>query len=76
MFHALATATGLTLGRLPSGRSTRIGATQAMFAAELELLEVMRAGSWKTPAMPARYGGRLRAQRGAAQKLATLQNRA
>ena len=76
VFRNLATAAGLKLPRLPSGHSTRVGATQDMFAAGFELLEVMQAGSWKTPAMPARYGERLRAQRGAARKLATLQNRA
>lgn len=76
VFRDLATASGLKLPRLPSGHSTRVGATQDMFAAGFELLEVMQAGSWKTPAMPARYGERLRAQRGAARKLATLQNRA
>ncbi|KMO22831.1 tyrosine-type recombinase/integrase [Methylobacterium indicum] len=76
VFQALAAAAGLKLSRLPSGHSTRVGATQDMFAAGFELLEVMQAGSWKTPAMPARYGERLRAQRGAARKLATLQNRA
>ncbi|KMO14858.1 tyrosine-type recombinase/integrase [Methylobacterium platani] len=76
VFRALAAAAGLKLGRLPSGHSTRVGATQDMFAAGFELLEVMQAGSWKTPTMPARYGERLRAQRGAARKLATLQNRA
>ena len=76
VFRALASAAGLKLARLPSGHSTRVGATQDMFAAGFELLEVMQAGSWKTPAMPARYGERLRAQRGAARKLATLQNRA
>lgn len=76
VFRDLATAAGLKLARLPSGHSTRVGATQDMFAAGFELLEVMQAGSWKTPAMPARYGERLRAQRGAARKLATLQNRA
>lgn len=76
VFRDLATASGLKLARLPSGHSTRVGATQDMFAAGFELLEVMQAGSWKTPAMPARYGERLRAQRGAARKLATLQNRA
>ncbi|MGF3028011.1 tyrosine-type recombinase/integrase [Methylobacterium aquaticum] len=76
VFRNLATAAGLKLSRLPSGHSTRVGATQDMFAAGFELLEVMQAGSWKTPAMPARYGERLRAQRGAARKLATLQNRA
>ena len=76
VFRDLATAAGLKLARLPSGHSTRVGATQDMFAAGFELLEVMQAGSWKTPAMPARYGERLRAHRGAARKLATLQNRA
>ncbi|MGX7709547.1 tyrosine-type recombinase/integrase [Methylobacterium sp. Gmos1] len=76
VFKALAAAAGLKLSRSPSGHSTRVGATQDMFAAGFELLEVMQAGSWKTPAMPARYGERLRAQRGAARKLATLQNRA
>ncbi len=76
IFQSLATAAGLKLARMPSGHSTRVGATQDMFAAGFELLEVMQAGSWKTPAMPARYGERLRAQRGAARKLATIQNRA
>ncbi|MCJ2029507.1 tyrosine-type recombinase/integrase [Methylobacterium sp. J-043] len=76
VFRDLASAAGLKLARRPSGHSTRVGATQDMFAAGFELLEVMQAGSWKTPAMPARYGERLRAQRGAARKLATLQNRA
>lgn len=76
VFRDVARAAGLRLARLPSGHSTRVGATQDMFAAGFELLEVMQAGSWKTPAMPARYGERLRAQRGAARKLATLQNRA
>ncbi|TXM67332.1 tyrosine-type recombinase/integrase [Methylobacterium sp. WL12] len=76
IFRDLSVTAGLKLSRLPSGHSTRVGATQDMFAAGFELLEVMQAGSWKTPAMPARYGERLRAQRGAARKLATLQNRA
>ena len=76
IYREIASAAGVKLGRPPSGHSTRVGATQDMFAAGFELLEVMQAGSWKTPAMPARYGERLRAQRGAARKLATLQNRA
>ena len=76
VFRDLATAAGLKLSRLPSGHSTRVGATQDMLAAGFELLEVMQAGSWKTPAMPARYGERLRAQRDAARKLAAIQNRA
>lgn len=76
LYREIAAAAGVKLSRPPSGHSTRVGATQDMFAAGFELLEVMQAGSWKTPAMPARYGERLRAQRGAARKLATLQNRA
>ncbi|ACL62915.1 tyrosine-type recombinase/integrase [Methylobacterium nodulans] len=76
LYREIALAAGVKLARPPSGHSTRVGATQDMFAAGFELLEVMQAGSWKTPAMPARYGERLRAQRGAARKLATLQNRA
>jgi integrase len=75
IYREIAAAAGVKLARPPSGHSTRVGATQDMFAAGFELLEVMQAGSWKTPAMPARYGERLRAQRGAARKLATLQNR-
>lgn len=76
IYREIASAAGLKLARPPSGHSTRVGATQDMFAAGFELLEVMQAGSWKTPAMPARYGERLRAQRGAARKLAAIQNRA
>ncbi|GJD94422.1 tyrosine-type recombinase/integrase [Methylobacterium iners] len=75
IYREIALAAGVKLARPPSGHSTRVGATQDMFAAGFELLEVMQAGSWKTPAMPARYGERLRAQRGAARKLASLQNR-
>lgn len=41
-----------------------------MLAAGLELGEVMQAGSWKTVTMPARYGERLFARRGATRKLA------
>lgn len=47
-----------------------------MLAAPLEFGEVMQAGSWKPVTMPARYGERLLACRGAACKLATIQNRA
>ena len=75
LYREIASAAGVKLARPPSGHSTRVGATQDMFAAGFELLEVMQAGSWKTPAMPARYGERLRAQRGAMRKLATLQDR-
>lgn len=76
LFRVLAAAAGVTLARAPSGHSTRVGAAQDMIAAGLELGEVMQAGSWKTVTMPARYAERLLARRGAARKLATLQNRA
>ena len=76
LFRDIAAAAGVKLARAPSGHSTRVGAAQDMIAAGLELGEVMQAGSWKTMTMPARYSERLLARRGAARKLATLQNRA
>ncbi|WP_407523753.1 hypothetical protein [Methylobacterium oryzisoli] len=41
----IATPAGIKLSRSPSGHSTRVGATQDIFAAGFELLEVMQAGS-------------------------------
>jgi integrase len=76
IFRKLAGAAGVTTARLHSGHLTRVGAAQDMLAAGLELGEVMQAGSWKSVAMVARYGERLLARRGAARKLAVLQNRA
>lgn len=76
LFSKLAAAAGLRLARAPSGHSTRVGAAQDMIAAGLELGEVMQAGSWKSVAMVARYSERQRAGRGAARKLAVIQNRA
>lgn len=76
IFRKLATAASVTTARPHSGHSTRVGAAQDMLAAGLELGEVMQAGSWKSVAMVARYGERLLARRGAARKLAVLQNRA
>ncbi|RYB04336.1 tyrosine-type recombinase/integrase [Lichenibacterium ramalinae] len=76
IFRRLATAAELKTGRPHSGHSTRVGAAQDMLAAGLELGEVMQAGSWKSVAMVARYGERLLARRGAARKLAVIQNRA
>jgi hypothetical protein len=58
-----------------SGHSTRVGAAQDMVAADIDLLAVMQAGGWKTPTMPARYAERLLAERGAAARLARMQNR-
>jgi len=76
IFRKLAQAAGVAGARPHSGHSTRVGAAQDMLAAGLELGEVMQAGSWKSVAMVARYGERLLAGRGAARKLAVLQNRA
>ncbi len=76
LFRKLAAAAGVKTARPHSGHSTRVGAAQDMLAAGLELGEVMQAGSWKSVAMVARYGERLLARRGAARKLAVLQNRA
>ncbi len=76
LFRKLAAAAGVRTTRPHSGHSTRVGAAQDMLAAGLELGEVMQAGSWKSVAMVARYGERLLARRGAARKLAILQNRA
>ena len=76
LFRKLAAAAGVRTARPHSGHSTRVGAAQDMLAAGLELGEVMQAGSWKSVAMVARYGERLLARRGAARKLAVLQNRA
>ncbi len=75
LFRKLAQLAGLKLARLPSGHSTRVGAAQDMLSAGLELSEIMQAGSWKSVVMVARYGERLLARRGAARKLAALQNR-
>jgi hypothetical protein len=73
LFRQLAGAAGLELR--PSAHSTRVGACQDMIAGGFEMGEVMRAGSWKTAIMVARYSERLLVQRGAARKLAALQNR-
>ena len=73
IFRKLATRAGLTVR--PSGHSTRVGAAQDMVAAGLELGEIMRAGGWRTPTMPARYSEHLAARRSASAKLAGLQNR-
>ena len=61
--------------RCVSGHSCRVGAAQDMVAAGLEIVEVMQSGGWKTPVMVARYSEKLSARRGAAAKLAVLQNR-
>ena len=39
-----------------SGHSTRVGATQTMFEQGENMSNIMHAGSWKSQAMPMRYG--------------------
>jgi integrase len=48
-----------------SGHSTRIGAAQDLTTAGAALPEIMAAGGWWSPGMPARYARRLDARRGA-----------
>jgi hypothetical protein len=48
-----------------SGHSARVGMAQDLVAGGADLPEVMQAGQWKSPAMPARYAERLLAGRGA-----------
>ena len=50
---------------LISGHSARVGMAQDLVAHGAELPEVMQAGRWKSPTMPARYAERLTAGRGA-----------
>ncbi len=73
ILKVMAQAAGLDID--PSGHSVRVGCSQDMIAAGFSLPEVMQAAGWKSPAMPARYSEHLLAKRGAAAKLASLQNR-
>lgn len=51
-----------------SGHSARVGMTQDLCAAGMELTELMLAGRWVSPKMPARYAEKLQASRGAVAK--------
>ena len=59
-----------------SGHSTRVGAAQDMTGAGFGVAETMQAGGWKGPQMVGRYTEHQQARRGAAAKLAAMQNRA
>ena len=48
-----------------SGHSTRIGAAQDLTSAGAALPEIMAAGGWRSPGMPARYARKLDARQGA-----------
>lgn len=56
------------LGDRFSGHSARVGMTQDLAADGAELVELMRAGRWKSSAMPARYTRLQAAGRGAVAK--------
>ncbi|MBF0461635.1 MAG: tyrosine-type recombinase/integrase [Magnetococcales bacterium] len=58
-----------------SGHSCRVGAAQDMVGEGIELPAVMQAGGWRSPVMVARYTEKLAVRRGAAAKLAAIQNR-
>ena len=58
-----------------SGHSARVGATQDMIAAGIELPAILHAGRWKTATMVTRYGERLLAQRSGSAQLARRQGR-
>ena len=53
------------LGDGYSGHSSRVGMAQDLTAARAELLELMTAGRWDSPTMPARYTEGRAAGRGA-----------
>jgi site-specific recombinase XerD len=72
---ALAASIDAAEAKLYSGHSTRVGMAQDMAAAGIDLVAIMQAGGWKTPATVSRYVERLGAQRGAAATLANKQNR-
>ena len=52
-----------------SAHSTRIGAAQDLTAAGAALPEIMVAGGWKSPQMPAHYSRKLDARQGAMQRM-------
>jgi integrase len=66
-FKRIAKCIGLDAdaARTISGHSTRIGAAQDLTTAGAALPEIMAAGGWRSPGMPARYARKLDARRGA-----------
>ena len=63
--HQAARAAGLPGWRDITGHSGRVGMAQDLSAAGFALPELMTAGRWKSPRMPARYTERQAAGRGA-----------
>lgn len=64
IFKRLASMAGIDATAV-SGHSARVGMAQDLTAAGADLPALMHAGRWKTAAMPARYGERQAARRGA-----------
>ena len=62
-----AAAAGI-VGRI-SGHSLRVGAVQSLVAAGASLIDLQRAGDWKSPSMPAYYARHQLAERGAVARL-------
>ena len=77
IFKSMAHRAGLPEGLVESlsGHSARVGATQDMVAAGIEMPLILNAGRWKSTAMVSRYGERLLARRSGAAELARLQKR-
>ncbi len=77
IFKAMARAADLpeNVAEGLSGHSARVGATQDMVAAGVELPAILQAGRWKSVAMVNRYGERLLAKRSGAAQLARIQGR-
>ena len=77
IIKAMAREAGLpeTVAAGLSGHSARVGATQDMVAAGIELPSILHAGRWKSTAMVNRYGERLLARRSGAAQLARMQGR-
>lgn len=62
------------VGRV-SGHSVRVGATQDLFALNIDFASVMQAGRWKSTRMPMRYGEDVLAARGGMAGAASEQGR-
>jgi integrase len=58
-----------------SAHSTRVGAAQELLVHGSDLPEMMQAGGWKSPMMPARYSQRLKAKQGAMAKMSKQRGR-
>lgn len=73
IFRRLAVRAGIN-ARI-GGHSTRVGAAQDMKSAGITDGQIMQAGGWRSPVMVSRYTESIDARKGAAIKLAALQNR-